>query len=299
MIQYLLHIYILFLFRMVAAQGMNLYFGYAGLIGLCNIAFVGIGAYSGAIMIKDGASIWMAFGVSGVIVAILAFLLGLTSIRLRQDFLGMATFGFSQIVLAVMYNWSDLTNGALGIAGIPRPDVFGLSTASTPAYALFVTIFAALMMLIMYLVVRSHHGRILEAIRDDEEAAKSIGIKTNHYKLFIFTFGLTIAGLTGVLLGPYIAFLHPVEFAVDLLALQLVIIMLGGAGTFRGPILGAIFITVLFEVVKFMNLPPTAIGPLRVMFFSGVFLITLRFFPAGLAGFWKHGKRFSKSFTKY
>src|SRR3989339_759970 len=146
MLQYLTHIGILLLIRIVIASGMNLYFGYAGVIGLSQVAFFGIGVYVGANVLLSDGGLWIALLLGGLASFVFSFLIGLTSIRLRHDYLGIATFGFFQIMLTVAYTWTDFTNGALGLNGVSRPAVFGLDTSNTITYFFLVLTVSAILM---------------------------------------------------------------------------------------------------------------------------------------------------------
>lgn len=299
MIQYLIHIAILLLHRIGAAQSLNLYWGYLGMYSFSHLAFYGIGCYAGAILLKQGHGWGLAFLVAALVAAPLSALLAVTSAKLRADYLGIVTFGFSQIVLALMYNFGDLTGGARGLAAIPRTDIFGINIQSNGAYLIFTLIITSILMGVVYKIVKSPAGRVLEAIHDDQEAARSLGIPVFRWKVAIFTIGSTLAAILGVIYGSYLSFIHPVEFSVDVIAMGVVILMLGGQGTFRGPIIGATIITGILEALRFIDLPPTALGPLRLMIYSAIFLAVLRFVPQGIGGAWKSGNLKSKVFTKY
>lgn len=296
---YLYHLATLFCIYTLLAQSMNLYLGFTGILALSHIAFFGIGAYTSAILTTHDVSFFPAFLAAGFICAFFGILVGLTSIRLRADYLGIATLGFSQIISAVMQNWGSLTNGALGIASIPKPSVLGEVMDSKLEYLLFVLFFYLLMMFFMYRVIKSPFGRVLETIRDDEVASMSLGKNTVKYKLLVFCMGSTVAGLTGSLYAHFISFINPMSFHIDELALILVITVVGGLGTFRGPFLGSLALMFIYEALRFLEIPAQILGPLRLLLYSGFFLITLIYIPKGLGGFWKTGYRRAKQFTSY
>lgn len=287
------------LIYLLLAESMNLYLGYTGILALSHIAFFGIGAYSTAIITLHNGSYLTGLLVGIIISTALGLVLGLSAIRLKADYLGIATLGFTEIVSSITQNWDSLTRGPLGLPGIPRPTIFGIELTAKFSYFLFVLIFTAILMFLIYKLVKSRFGILLEAIRDDEIAAKSVGINTINYKLFIFCFGSVIASIAGFLYAHLITYIDPVSFHLNELSLILVMTVIGGLGTFRGPFLGVFFIFLIFEPLRFVGLPSQYLGALRMMLYSLFFLVTLIYIPAGLGGFMKFKKRRKKQLINY
>ena len=297
---YFLHIGTLFLVYLLLAESMNIYLGYTGILALSHIAFYGIGAYSGALISLNFGSFWLGFILGGVLAGLFGFLLGLTSIKLRADYLGIATLGFAQIMYSIMQNWTDLTRGPLGLPGIPRPSIFGFQLTEKLHYFLFVLVITAILMFFMYHMVKSPFGRILETIRDDEVAAKSLGKNTIAYKLIAFTIGAMIAGFAGSLMAHLVTYIDPMSFHTNELALVLIMTILGGLGLYWGPFLGVFFILFVQEGVTFIDIIPAQyIGATQMLLYSFLFLIAMIYFPQGIMGWIKHGKRRSKQLTRY
>lgn len=321
---YVLHILTLFMIYLLLAQSMNMYLGYTGILALCHIAFVGIGAYTSALIslhynqilgdpslgIKreyvsmllslNYGNFWLGFFAGGILAAALAFLLGIVGMRLKADYLGIATLGFTQIISSIAQNWMSVTRGPLGLPGIPRPELFGIVLSEKFHYFLFVTAITLLLMFLMYHVIKSPFGRVLEMIRDDEIAAKALGKNTLKYKLIAFSLGGFIAALAGSLHAHFIQYIDPNSFHLNQLSLILVMTVIGGLGTFRGPFLGVFTILLISEGVTFIKgIPATYVGSTQLLLYSFLFLIVMIYFPQGLGGFWKTGKRRSKQFTKY
>lgn len=296
---YFLHIGTLFCIHLMMVQSMNLYLGYTGILSLGHVAFYGIGAYTSAILTLNGVPFIWAFLASALLCALLGFFLGLSSIRLRADYLGIATLGFSQVVLSVMQNWNSLTNGTLGLSKIPRPSLFGFMADEKWELFLLAFVVVSLLTFILYRLVKSPFGQTLETIRDDEVAAMSIGKNTVAYKLAAFSLGAGIAGLAGSLFAHFITYISPHSFVIEELSFVLVMTVIGGLGTFRGPFLGTLVIYVLYESMRFLDLPADVLGPLRLLMYSGLFILTLLYFPQGVGGFWKTRKRRAKQFTTY
>ncbi len=296
---YLLHLATLCVVQVLLVQSMNLYLGFTGILALSTIAFFGIGAYTSALLTMNGLPFLLAFLMAGLLPAFLGFLLGLTSLRLRADYLGIVTLAFGQIIISVMQNWSSLTNGALGLAKIPKPSIFAFTFDGKFEFFLLSLVLSGLLMFFLFRMMKSPFGRVLETIRDDEVAAMSMGKNTVKYKLIAFSVGAAVAGFAGSLFAHFITFINPQSFVLDELSLILVMTVVGGLGTFRGAFLGVLSITVLFEGLRFLDFPAQVLGPLRLLLYSAVFLITLLYFPQGVGGFWKHKKRRAKQFTTY
>lgn len=296
---YLYHLATLACLYALLAQSFNLYLGFTGILALSHIAFYAIGAYTSAILVISDLPFPLAFLAAGLLPAILGCLLGLTSIRLKADYLGIATLGFAQIVLSVIQNWNSLTNGGLGIASIPKPVWLGLEFNEKWEYFLFTLVLSLILMAFLYRIVKSPFGRLLETIRDDEVAAMSLGKNTVKVKLIAFSVGAMVAGFAGSLYAHFITFINPWSFVLEELALILVITVIGGLGTFRGPFLGVLVIMLLSEPLRFLDIPAQYLGPLRLLLYSLFFLLTLLYFPQGVGGFWKTGRRRARSLTTY
>ncbi len=296
---YLYHFATLICIYLLLAQSMNLYLGFTGILALCHVAFYGIGAYTSALLVMHGEPFWLAFLAAGILPALLGILLGLTSIRLKADYLGIATLGFAQIISSLLQNWDSLTRGALGLAGIPKPEILGFTVTTKLEYFLFSAVITTVLMVFMYKVIKSPFGKVLETIRDDEVAAMNLGKNTVAYKLTAFSLGALVAGFTGSIFAHFITFIDPASFVVNELSLILVFVVLGGVGTFRGPFLGVLAITLFSEPLRFLPLPPEHLGPLRLWIYSLLFVLTLRFIPNGLGGLWKSHRRHGTNFTRY
>lgn len=297
---YFIHIGTLFLIYLLLAESMNLYLGYTGILALSHIAFYGIGAYSGALISIHFGYFWLGFLIGGILAGLFGFLLGLTSIKLRADYLGIATLGFAQIIHSIMQNWTGLTRGPLGLPGIPRPSLFGFPLTEKLHYFLLVLAITIVLMFIMHRIVKSPFGRILETIRDDEVAAKSLGKNTTIYKLLAFSIGAMMAAFAGVLMAHLITYIDPMSFHTNELALVLVMAVLGGLGNYKGPFFGVFFILFIQEGVTFISIIPAQyVGATQMILYSFLFLVAMIYFPQGFGGWLKSGTRRSKQFTRY
>jgi branched-chain amino acid transport system permease protein len=213
-----------------------------GLLSLGNAAFAGIGAYTAALFtMKLNASFFLALAAGGVLPGIVALAIGIPTLRLTGVYLAMATLGFGEVVRVIFLNL-DITGGSMGLNGIP------LKTQGwhiLAALAVLVYGFARLR--------RSKIGRAFEAIKEDEVAARTMGINTTYYKLLAFVMGAVVAGFAGGLNAHYTFFVSPREYGFDPAVDILTGAILGGTGSFMGPIVGSSILALLPELLRFLK----------------------------------------------
>ena len=244
-----------------------------GQLSLANAGFMAIGAYSGAILTQNfHAPFGLALLAGTVLPAVFAVPLGLPVLRLRGVFLAIATIGFGEVVRLAFVNW-DYTNGALGLVAIPQKT--GLWTIWLAlAFALYV----------LGRIRGSRPGYALEAIREDEPAARTMGIATTRYKVLMFALGAALAGLAGVLEAHLTFMVAPNGYGFSRAVDMLVYAVVGGTTAFYGPVIGAAFLTLLPELLRgggqALGLAP---GPLRLFLNGAILLAVILFVPNGLA----------------
>jgi branched-chain amino acid transport system permease protein len=244
-----------------------------GQLSLANAGFMAIGAYAGAVLTQNfHAPFALALLAGTILPAVFAVPLGLPVLRLRGVFLAIATIGFGEVVRLAFVNW-DYTNGALGLVAIPQKT--GLWTIWLAlAFALYV----------LGRVRGSRPGYALEAIREDEPAARTMGIATTRYKVAMFALGAALAGLAGVLEAHFTFMVAPNGYGFSRAVDMLVYAVVGGTAVFYGPVIGAAFLTLLPEVLRgggqALGLSP---GPLRLFLNGAILLAVILFVPNGLA----------------
>lgn len=252
-----------------------------GQLSLANAGFMAIGAYA-AVLITQRAHLplSLALAASMALPALVAVPLGLPVLRLRGVFLAIATIGFGEVVRLFLVNWS-LTNGALGIVGIPQ---------LTRPWMIWVSL--ALALYVLARVQGSRAGYALEAIREDETAARTMGIDTAAYKLAMLSFGAALAGLAGGLEAHLTYMLSPGAYGFGRVVEMLVQAVVGGSAVFFGPVIGAAFLTVLpealREVGRHVGLGP---GAFRLLLNGAVLLVVILFLPDGLASLLRRRRR--------
>ena len=257
------------------ALGLNLQWGYTGLINFGHVGFFAIGAYTSALLTTKLAwPIPAGFLAALILAGASAYPLGLVSIRLRTDYLAIVTLGFSEVVRAVLVNERWLTKGTQGLSYIPRP--FGqLPTGlSEIAYLALVLGVSGAAFWMVRRLGRSPFGRTLEAIRENEEAAQSLGKYVASFKIRSFVIGAAIAGAAGALYAHYINYVVPEQFLPLVTFYVWMAVILGGSGSNRGAILGTLVLMLFLEGSRFAKD--------FIPFVSDVKLAALRFMAVGL-----------------
>jgi branched-chain amino acid transport system permease protein len=252
---YTLHVAVLSLIYLLPALGLNLVYGYAGLLTLAEGAFFGIGAYASALLaLRLGWPFWLALPAAGAICAVLAVPMGVPALRLRSYSFVMVTLGFVVISESVSKNWIALTRGDMGLIDIPRPRLGGVALSSVTDFYYLTLALAVLATLAFHAIVASAAGRALVALRDDETLAQAYGLDTWRFKLAAFVLGALFAGLGGSVYAHYTTVLDPLVFDVFHTLTLLTIVFGGGAGTLGGVVLGTVVFVFVFRL-------PGGLGP--------------------------------------
>ena len=273
---YVLHVAVLSFIYVLPALGLNLVYGYAGLLSLATGAFFGIGAYASALLaLRLGWPFWLAFPAAGLVCALIAVPMAVPALRLRSYSFVMVTLGFLVISESIAKNWIGLTRGDMGLIDIPRPRLGGAALASVPQLY-YLTLVAALAAAVASrAIVRSRAGRALIALRDDETLAEAYGLDTWRFKLAAFVLGALLAGLGGSLYAHYTTVLDPLVFDVFHTLTLMTIVFGGGAGTLGGVLLGTVVFLFVPEALR--------VTPQWRMVIYGVLLVVFVFrLPGGL-----------------
>lgn len=283
--EYLLHILVMAGIYIILTMSLNLILGYTGLPALGHIAFAAVGAYTSSLLaLNYGMSPWIGIAVGAVIAAVLGLLIGFPSIRLKGDYLAIATFGFGIIVYSVANNWVGLTHGPMGLPGIPKFSILGFELQPVWAYLALVMVFVALTTFIMNRIVHSPFGRILMSIREDEVVSLAVGNNVDKYKLTVFVIGAFFAGIAGSLYAHYITFIDPSSFTAMESITVLLMVVFGGMGSLRGSFVGGSVLVILPEMLRFLGMPSSVAAPLRQMIYGFLLVILMIKRPQGLIG---------------
>ena len=247
---YGLYLLTLWLVYVIAALGLNLTVGYAGLKSLCHAGFMGVGAYTVAIMMKAGFSFWLASPVAIVICFMLGLVIGFPALRVQLHYLGFATLGFNLLLVLFFRNEEWLTGGTFGIQNIKRPELFGFSFEGNLAFYFLVLAITIITGFALALLLRSPWGRAFAALRDNPIRAESTGVNITAYTLMSFAIGAAYAGIAGALFATLVNFIEPAPFGIANSLLFLMMVVVGGSGRFYGPVLGAAIALLLPEVLR-------------------------------------------------
>jgi len=286
--EYVIHLAILFSIYAILGISLNLVVGYTGLLSITHAAFYGIGAYATAILLTQSGVGFLLSVVSGIILAsIISFLIGAVLSKFDGDYYALGSFGFNIIVFSIFLNWQDVTRGPLGIPGISKPELLGIDFSSNLAFLILSLVFLALVYLASRFIVNSSFGRVLKAIREDEKAIQVFGYNTLYFKLTIFVLSAGMAAVAGSLFASYITFIDPSSFALMESVFILAIIILGGLANNKGAILGALFMILLPEILRFVGFPANIAAQTRQAVYGLILIGLMLYRPQGLIGEYK------------
>lgn len=297
---YQIYILKLIFINAILALSLNLIYGFTGLFSLGHAGFMAIGAYVSALCILSPEQkemmwilepmiwpfsemmtpFWISVLLGGAVAALCALFIAVPVLRLGDDYLGIATLGFAEIIRVVIVNATSITNGSLGIKGIPNE----ASLLNCYIWFLFTLI-------VLVRLLNSNFGNVLRCIRDNEIAARVMGINVFAYKVLSFCLGAFLAGVGGALLGSHLSTIDPKMFNFLLTFNVLMFVVAGGLGSLTGSILGAGVITVLLEWLRFIEEPMNigfmvipGVPGMRMVVFSVVLLIIILYRREGIMG---------------
>ena len=282
---YILHIFILIGIYIILSLSLNLIAGYTGILSMAHAAFYGIGAYITALMALNFNSPFLLnlfFAVIGS--SILGALVGIPSLRIKDDYFIIATFAFQIIIFSILNNLVSFTGGPMGLPGIPQPVIFGIKISSHLSFLILTAILCVITYFICNRIVKSPFGRILKAVREDEVFAKSLGKNVSVYKVKIFMISSGLAAISGVLYATYITYIDPTSFTLMESIFIISIVIIGGAGNLKGSIVGAIVLVMLPEILRFVGLPNSVAANIRQMLYGGLLVVFMLWRPQGFIG---------------
>lgn len=284
--EYILHIVIMLNIYILLVLSANLPVGMANLLTMCQAAFYGIGAYISAFFL-------MQFDLPLVVVAaVVMFSTGLfscivsfASVKLKDDYFILASLGFQMIVYTVLYNWTDVTRGPYGIPGIPGVKLLGVFDLSGVwSYFVLTTLLSVAVTLLFLSIKRSPYGRVLKAMRTDELSVRALGRNTVLFKSWAFFLSAAFSGLAGLIYASYVSYIDPTSFTLDESIFIVTALFIGGVGNIRGPVLGAAFVVVLPELLRFVGMPDTVAANMRQIIYGLALVLVMYFRPQGLWG---------------
>lgn len=259
----------------IAALGLNLTLGYAGQVSLAQGAFVGIGAYTVALLTQAGCSYVVAFVSASLLCFAIGWVLGYPALRVQHHYLAFVTLAFTTLVFLVLRNEEWLTNGIYGISGIARPTFFGWSTGKALDFYFFCLGTLAMLALATWWLLSSPWGRAFVALRENPIRALSLGVDTRRYTLMAFAIGSSLGGLSGALYAPLVQFIEPNSFALGMSFNLLLMVIVGGSGYFFGPFLGALVAVLLPEWMRITE-------GYYLLIYAMLIMVMMAFCPSGV-----------------
>lgn len=257
------------LINIIFAVGLNLVIGVAGQFSLGHAGFIALGAYTTAVMTKESSDMgtfFLSMAVGMILAVVVALIVGLPTLRLRGDYLAIATLGVGEIIRVVINNMRDITNGPAGISGIPKVTNWEL---------VYVLMVLSTVLIMNY--VNSSQGRATYSILQDSIAAEAMGVNVTKYKVIPFVMGAATAAMGGSLLASYLGIVTPSDFSFTRSIDILIIVVFGGIGSFTGSFIAAI-------VLGILNLVLMPYGQLRMIIYAIALILIMIFRPGGLLG---------------
>jgi branched-chain amino acid transport system permease protein len=286
--EYILHILVITGIYIILTLSLNLVVGYTGLASLGHIAFACVGAYTSSLLaLNFGVTPWLGLLIGACFAGLLGAVISIPSLRLKGDYLALATFGLGVIVYSVAKNWVSLTRGPMGLPGVPGFRVGWLQLSEIWQYLILVIIFVFLTYFVIRRVVGSPFGRILRGIREDEIATMAMGKNVNKHKVLVFIIGAFFAGIAGSLYAHYITFIDPSSFTVMESITVLLMVVFGGMGSLAGSFVGAAVLVIFPELLRFLGMPSSIAAPLRQMIYGLLLIVLMVLRPQGIVGKYK------------
>jgi branched-chain amino acid transport system permease protein len=283
---YVIYVLCSWLIFSIAAMGLNLTLGYAGQVSLAQAAFMGIGAYTSALLTMAGWHWILAAPAAMALCFVIGLVLGYPALRVQHHFLAFVTLAFNTLVFLVLRNEEWLTGGSLGLVGIMRPSFLGFDTMPQIHFYYFTLVVFLIVAALFWGLVRSLWGRAFRALRENPIRANSLGVDIRRMTLLAFAIGSSLGGLAGALAAPLVQFIDPPAFSLVHSLKILLMVVVGGSGYFFGPILGAGLVIVMPEFLRFTE-------GYYLMIYAATVLVLMIFCPTGLIGL---GKRIAGRF---
>jgi len=292
---YLIHLLIYFDIYLIVALSLNLVVGYCGMLTLAHAGYYAIGGYVYALLaLVWGWSFLPAILVAVLVSAVLSLAVSLPAWRLKGDFFILASLAVQVLFFSLLYNWSDanaplgslanLTNGPFGIPGIPKAEILGVRLTDSRHFFLLATAMAALCAFIIRRLTDAPWGRLLVAMREDELAARGLGKNTRLLKVQAMAIASGLVAVAGALYAAYVGYLDPSAASLEESILMLSMVLVGGVGNFRGPVIGALILITLPEFLRFLDFPDAQAANIRLGIYGLMLVLMMHFRPQGIAG---------------
>ena len=274
--EYLLHILIMIFIYIMLSQSLVIVSGYSGMISLAHAAFYGIGAYTTALFsVQLGLPFLLNLPAAMIISGLIAVAISKVATRTVDDYFIIITLGIQVVAFSIMNNWMELTNGPLGIAGIPSISVAGFAFESKVSFLILTLFIAALVYLALRYITRSPFGRVLKALSEDEIFTQSLGKNVAQAKVISFTIGAMLAAIPGVLYAHYVTYIDPTSFTIHESIFILSIVIIGGMRNLWGAAIAAAFLVVLPEALRFLGMPNNIAANMRQIIYGAALVVVM------------------------
>ncbi len=275
---YGLNVAIFALQNIIVVTGLNLLMGYAGQISLGHAGFIGLGAYTSAVLTTTlGVNCWLAMIIAAVLVGIVAFLIALPTLKLKGHYLAMATLGMGIILYIVFNQLVEVTGGPSGFVGIPFMKIGGSELSSYHEIYIVTALFTFLVVLISYNLTLFRIGRALRSIHQSETASTALGINTYVYKVQVFVLSAIFASIAGSLYAHTVTFISPTSFGFKRSIQLVTMVIVGGMGNIWGGVIGALFLTYLPEFLR-------AFEDYDIILYGILLILVIIYLPSGIVG---------------
>lgn len=286
--EYILHILILICIYSILTLSLNLLVGYTGILSIAHAAFYGTGAYVAALMALRFNSPFLINLLLAIIAsAILGAIVGIPSLRIKDDYFVIATFAFQIITFSILNNLVGFTGGPLGLPGIPQPVIFGYTISTHIEFLILTFLFALFTYFVCSKISKSPFGRVLKAIREDEVFVMAAGKNVASFKIRVFMVGASLASFAGVIYATYITYIDPTSFTITESIFIISIVIIGGAGSLKGSVIGSIVLVSLPEILRFIGLPNAIAANIRQILYGVLLVIFMLWRPQGFIGEYK------------
>lgn len=271
--EYILHLAILICIYTILSQSLSLVAGYSGQISLAHAGFYGIGAYTTALLsVNFGTPALLNLAVALLLSGIIAYVVSKVAVKTIDDYYIIITLGIQVVIFSIMNNWQNVTNGPLGILGIPAFKILGFVFESKISFLLLSALLAGLVWFVLHRITSSPFGRVLRALSEDEIYTKSLGKNVAQAKVVSFVISGVLASIAGVLYAHYISYIDPTSFTVDESIFILSIVIIGGMRHLRRIFFATAFLVLLPEALRFVGMPSAIAANMRQIFY-GIALI--------------------------
>lgn len=273
----------------ISVYGFNIISGLTGQLNFAHAGFIGIGAYTSAILTTTFTlPVGLAMIIAVLVTGLFGFIIGFLALRTRGVYFALTTLGFGMILFIIFENWIDLTGGPMGFTGIPSFHIsgIGIDFGSKTAFYYLCLFFLAITIYINQELFHSKLGRSMLAVQGNEDLAQSVGISIVRTKIVSFVMATMLLGLSGSLYAHYLHFISPVSFTIQETFNCLTMLVVGGMGTLVGPLIGSLIFTILPEFLR-------GLAQLQWIIYGVILILFIAFMPEGIVGFIK--KRMEKA----